>query len=132
MDDIVTTTEAPRAELPPPATVNPDTTQEKRYVGNSFDLYALIAGIVGVTSLAMCFTGNMIIYCLPFVPLVFGIIALRNSARSLDPSRTRTMGWIGVAAGALGVVVLVVLAMLVVVYFVFIFSLIMQTMPRRP
>lgn len=134
MDNSITSIETPRAELPPSATTNP-TTPEKRYEGNSFDLYALIAGIVGITSLGLCFTGNMLIYCLPFVPLVFGIMALRNSARALEPSRTRTMGWIGVAAGAIGIVVLVVFALFMAAYLYFIFTFmgdIIRQMPRRP
>ncbi len=135
MDNILTPTETSPAQLPPPAVPSTEPTTEKRYEGNSFDVYALIAGIVGVTSLGMCFSGNMLVYCLPFVPLVFGIIALRNSARALNPSRTRTMGWIGIAAGVVGVLVLVVFALFVFVYVAFLFTFMgnfLQNLPRRP
>lgn len=136
MDDILTPTpDTPPAQLTPPAVTNTAQAPEPHYEGNSFDLYALIAGIVGVTSFAMCFSGNMLIYCLPFVPLVFGIIALRNSARALNPGRTRTLGWIGIAAGALGVFVLLVFAVFMFVYLAFFFTFmgnILQNLPRRP
>lgn len=139
MDD-TTPIEAAPLEIPPPAQPVPlvaptSTAPETRYEGNSFDLYALIAGIVGVTSLGLCFTGNSLIYCLPFVPLVFGIIALRNSARALNPGRTRTMGWIGVAAGIVGVVTLVCFVLFLTVYIAFIFRIlgnVLPNLPRRP
>lgn len=135
MDELTTAPELPLPASPTLAVPAAPPAPEKRYEGNSFDLYALIAGIVGATSLAMCFSGNMMIYCLPFVPLVFGIIALRNSARALNPSRTRTMGWIGVAAGAFGILVLVLFAVVMMVYFVFIATImgnLFQNLPRRP
>lgn len=135
MDNTIAPPETQSAQLPPPVAPHTVRQLETRYEGNSFDVYALIAGIVGVTSLAMCFTGNMLIYCLPLVPLVFGIIALRNSSRALNPSRTRTMGWIGIAAGALGVLVLLIFAVFMAVYLAFLLTFLgnfMQNLPRRP
>ena len=147
MDDVAAPTPQPEspaplpaasiapAQLPPPAPSAATQAAEPRYEGNSYDLYALIAGIVGITFLGLCFSGNMLFYCLPFVPLVFGIIALRNSSRSLNPSRTRTMGWIGIAAGAVGLLIILVFALFFAVYLAFIFSFmgeIIRNMPRRP
>ncbi len=134
MDDAAPTPEPTERALPVPAVPSPTPEPEKRYEGNSYDLYALIAGIVGITSLGLCFSGNMLLYCLPLIPLVLGIVALRNSSRSLDPSRTRTLGWIGVGAGTFGIAILVLFALFMVVYLTFIFSLMsnfMQNMPQR-
>lgn len=143
MDDNTAAAPQPEPQAPPaqlsspvaPVTAAPAQPAEPHYEGNSFDLYALIAAILGITSLAMCFSGNMLLYCLPFVPLVFGIIALRNSPRALNPSRVRTMGWIGVAAGAVGLVLVLIVVLFLTAYLVFIFSFFgefMRNMPRRP
>ena len=45
----------------------------------------------------MCLSFNMALYCLPLVPLVLGIIALRSAKESINPNRTRNLAWIGIA-----------------------------------
>ena len=72
-------------------------TPQQKYSGNNYDVYALVAGALGGSSLLMCISFNMALYCLPFVPLVLGIIALRKAKESVDPNRTRNLAWVGIA-----------------------------------
>jgi hypothetical protein len=67
-----------------------------KYIGNSYDLIALIAAITGLFSLGTCFLG-LNIYCLPIMLGIIGLIAAKQSA---DPSRTRTLSIIGIATTA--------------------------------
>ncbi|MGE5140245.1 MAG: hypothetical protein ACM3JD_12340, partial [Rudaea sp.] len=93
----------------------PLVTQE--YRGNQYDVYSLIAGTLGGATLAMCVSGNLLLYCLPVAPLVLGIIALRRAPTSVDPQRTRNLAWIGIAGGGLGTLLTLCMLMFLVAYF---------------
>ena len=71
------------------------------YRGNSHDVNALIAALVGVTSLASCF-GFM--YCFPFIAGILGLVSVMNAKYALDPKRTRTLGYIGLGVGIAGLI----------------------------
>ncbi len=104
------------------------------YQGNKYDVYALTAGTLGGTALALCFSGNFLLYCLPVVPLVLGIVALRNARSAVDPQRTRNLAWLGIAGGGLGTLLTLFMILLIILYFGFIFAVIMaslQSVPRR-
>ena len=58
---------------------------EKKYAGNDYDLYAVVAGTLGGSTLLMCISFNMALYCLPLVPFILGIVALRKASASVDP-----------------------------------------------
>ncbi|MGB8644139.1 MAG: hypothetical protein WCF84_02805 [Anaerolineae bacterium] len=113
----------------PPAP--PLITQE--YRGNQYDLYSLLAGTLGGATLLMCFSGGIAYYCLPIVPLVLGIIALRRANTAADPRRTRNLAWIGIAGGGIGTLLLLVMIAFFVLYLGIIFAVIgsgIQSLPR--
>lgn len=73
------------------------------YQGNNNDLNAFLGMIFGVLAIASCCG---ITYCLPFVALLMGIMALINAKDAVDPSRTRQQGIIAILTGgvfALGI-----------------------------
>ena len=74
-------------------------------MGNTYDLAALVALIVGAVLLFICLTCGMGGYCLPFVPIVAGIFALASAAHAADPRRTRLYSWLGIGAGGLYILV---------------------------
>jgi hypothetical protein len=96
---------------------------EKKYSGNDYDLYAVIAGTLGGSTLLMCMSFNMALYCLPIVPLVLGIIALRRANSSVDPGRTRNLALLGIAGGGMGILFLLAMIVLMIVYLCFIFAM---------
>ena len=127
--------------LPPPETAvttptpAPVAAPQPEYRGNNYDLYALLAGTLGGTVLALCFTFNTLLYCLPLAPLALGIIALRNSRAAVDPQRTRNLAWVGIAGGAVGTLALLIGIALFILYFVFIFTFFgnfIRSVPQRP
>ncbi len=95
----------PSSLQPRPEEPSADQSQRTIYRGNSYDLTALIAAIVGVTTLVSCCGGY---YCLPFVGLTLGIIAFVSADQALDTVRTRNLAVIGIAV--MGVIVFAVLA----------------------
>lgn len=96
---------------PPASALPPPPPADLPYRGNTFDLASLIAGILGITTLASC-TG--LAYCLPFVAGIIGLYAFLNAEQSTNPKRTRMVAGIGIAAAALMLffLVLIVLFML--------------------
>jgi hypothetical protein len=96
---------------------------EKKYTGNDYDLYAVIAATLGGSSLLMCMSFNMALYCLPLVPFILGIVALRKASTSVDPARTRNLAWLGIAGGGMGILFLLAMIVLMLLYFVFIFGI---------
>jgi len=86
-------------------------------MGNTYDLAALVALITGGVVLFMLLTCGMGAYCLPFAPIVAGIIALASAARAADPQRTRLYAWLGIGAGGLTLLLTVGLILLYVALF---------------
>lgn len=84
------------------------------FMGNSYDLVALVALIVGAVLLLTCLTCGIGGYCLPLVPLVAGAIGLASAARAADPGRTRLFSWLGIGAGGLAVFLILALLALYV------------------
>ncbi len=99
----------------------------KTYQGNQYDVYALVAGTLGGSVLAMCLSGGAAYYCLPIAPLVLGIVALRHAKTAADPQRTRNLAWVGIAGGGLGMLLTLFVILLLICYFVFIFAMILTT-----
>ncbi len=104
----------------------------EQYRGNQYDIYSLLGATLGGTVLALCFSANFAFYCLPIVPLVLGIIALRNAHASVDPQRTRNLAWVGIAGGGLGTLLTICMIMFFVLYFGFIFLAITSGLPSVP
>lgn len=75
------------------------------YRGNSTDVSALIAMILGLTSLGMCCGAA---YCLPVVGFGLSLVAVLNAKKAHDVKRTRRLGIIGMLTS--GVLVLGIVA----------------------
>ena len=84
------------------------------FMGNTYDLSSLVALIVGAVLLFVCLTCGIGGYCLPFVPIVAGGIALASASRAANPERTRLYSWLGIGAGAFYLLMIVGLIVLYV------------------
>ena len=87
------------------------------YRGNSYDVYAALAVVVGATSLASCMG---FVYCLPFFSGILGLAAMMNAKNALDPKRTQTLGAIGLGVSLLGLFPIVLFFGYMAVMFIFI------------
>ena len=63
------------------------------------------------------------VYCLPLLPLILGIVAVVAARRAAEPRRSRVLGWIGLGSGALTTLLLIALAVVWVVAMVLSFVL---------
>lgn len=90
----------PAADLPGRRTVT--------FMGNTYDLAALGALGSGALVLFSCLTCNMGYYCLPFIPLLLGLVGIVSAREAVNKERTQLWSWIGVGAG----VVVIVMALL--------------------
>jgi len=81
------------------------------FMGNSYDLVAVVAATVGGLMAASCLTCNTIWYCMPVGAIVLGLVGLLSTKEAIDADRTRLLSWIGVAGGAV-VLLLVVLGII--------------------
>ncbi len=75
------------------------------YEGNTTDMIALIALIIGVVSAGMCVPG--LVCLLGPVGIVLSVVALLNAKDARNPKRTRTMAWISVALSSLWIIVMI-------------------------
>ena len=83
---------------------DPTTRRTVTFMGNTYDLAALGALGSGVLVLFSCLTCNLGYYCLPFIPLLLGLVGIVSAREAIDKERTRLWSWLGIGAG---VVVLV-------------------------
>ena len=67
------------------------------YHGNNSDLTALIAAVMGATTLLSCLGG---VYCLPVAVLLLGASAYLNANQAVDARRTRRLAAVGVGVVA--------------------------------
>jgi hypothetical protein len=77
------------------------------FMGNTYDLAALVALITGAVLLFLCLTCGQGMYCLPLAPIVAGFVGLASAARAADPKRTRLYSWLGLGSGCLSVLFVV-------------------------
>ena len=87
------------------------------FMGNSYDLTAVVAVVTGGVIAFSCLTCNLGFYCLPVVPVVLGLVGLLSAEDSVDPSRTRLLSWLGVGGGGI-VLLLMVLALVLYLGFI--------------
>ena len=82
------------------------------FMGNSYDLTAVVAVTAGAMVAIPCVTCNMGYYCLPVVPIVLGLVGLLSAKDSVDAERTRLLSWLGIGGGVLvfGLMILAILA----------------------
>jgi len=99
---------------PPPA--RPTVT----FMGNTYDLASLGALISGSLLMFMCLTCNQGIFCLPFVPIVVGVIGLLSADQAVDAKRTKLWSWLGVGMGGAVLALIGIAVLLYVALFVFV------------
>jgi hypothetical protein len=75
------------------------------YQGNSTDLSALVAGLIGGAALLSC---AGLAWALPFAAFALGLVAWLQAKDSANPNRTRWLAGLGLAGG--GVYLLFILA----------------------
>jgi EamA domain-containing membrane protein RarD len=78
------------------------------FLGNTYDLAALVALTTGAVVLFLCLTCGMGYYCLPLAPIVAGLIGLLSADRAADPQRTRLHSWLGIGGGGLAILLIAV------------------------
>lgn len=111
------------------------------YHGNNYDLVALVAALFGGILLLFCASSITAFLCPPIplvifglialVPLIFGAISLVNAPQSLDPARTRLLGWFGIGGACLVVLAILVLVVGIILFFGFaVFSTPIPSGPR--
>jgi len=71
----------PETDLPEQRTVT--------FMGNTYDLAALGALGSGAVVLFSCLTCNLGYYCLPFIPLLLGLVGIVSAREAIDKERTR-------------------------------------------
>ncbi len=99
-----------------PADADPDENRShKVYRGNSYDLSALAATIIGLVTLASCFGGA---YCLPFAGFLLGLVVYLNADQAIDTRRTKNLALAGM--GFSGFLLLLVAAIFLF-YFMIVF-----------
>jgi hypothetical protein len=113
-EPVVTDTEV---EVAAPEREKPTVT----FMGNSYDLMSVVAVTLGGMILFTCFTCNFGYYCLPFIPVILGIIALISAKDSVDPERTKLLSWIGIGSGAFFIIIGL---LAFIAYFAFLFFVI--------
>ena len=87
------------------------------FEGNNYDLLAIVGVIIGGIMLLSCFTLNLILYCLPIVPVILGAIGLATAKDSVNPERTRLLSWLSLSAGGV-ILLLMILGILGYILFV--------------
>ena len=92
------------------------------YHGNSYDLAAALAAVVGVVTLCSCFGG---IYCLPIIGFALGLIAFLNANQAIDRNRTRNLA----IAGMVGMGFLLVMVVGFILFYVAMFGFIIAAGP---
>ena len=70
------------------------------YQGNTLDVLALVAVVIGVVAFSANFGG---IYLFPIFGIVLGIVAVLQARQSLNPKRTTTLGWVAIGTSAVGI-----------------------------
>ena len=92
--------------------------------GNNYDLMSVVGATLAGGTLFACGTCGFGFYCLPFVPLILGIVGLFSLKESVDPSRTQLLSWFSVGVGTVFVLLILAGIVLYILYFGFIFTMI--------
>lgn len=75
------------------------------FMGNTYDLAALGALGSGALVLFSCLTCNLGYYCLPFIPLLLGLVGIVSAREAVNKERTQLWSWLGIGAGVIVIVV---------------------------
>ena len=79
--------------------------------GNSYDLASVVGVTTGAIVLLTCATCNFGYYCLPFIPVILGIVGLVAARDSVNPERTKLLSWLSLGSGAI-ILLLIFLAVI--------------------
>jgi len=71
------------------------------FMGNTYDLAALGALASGALVLFSCVTCNLSFYCLPFIPLLLGLVGIVSAREAVNEERTKLWSWLGIGAGVI-------------------------------
>jgi len=92
--------------------------------GNSYDLMSVITVTIAGVLLFVCGTCNVGFYCLPFIPVILGVVSLLSLKDAVDPERTRLLSWIGISIGTVFSLIILAIIAIYVLYVVFLFTII--------
>ena len=101
--------------------VQPATRPEITFQGNNYDLMSVVGVVIGGSVLFTCATCNFGFYCLPFIPIILGIIGLLTTKDAVDPDRTRLLSWISIGSGT---AILILIGLFILAYLGFFFFMI--------
>jgi len=90
-------TEVEAIPIPTP----PNTSAEITFQGNNYDLMSVVGVTTGGIALLTLGTCGLGTYCLPFLPILLGVIGLVVAKDSIDPDRTKRFSWISIGAGGI-------------------------------
>jgi hypothetical protein len=96
---------------------------QRVYEGNTFDIAAFVALVMGVVTLLVCGTMGYLMYCLPVFPLVLGIAGLATAQKSVDPKRSRLLSGIGLGTGGITLLLAFVFFLVWTVLMLFVIAL---------
>jgi hypothetical protein len=122
------TNRAPEKRNKEPGTAAPSQRPRVTFRGNSYDLTALAALVIGIIVVLMCVTLGQAVYCLPVAAVALGIIGLVMARDAIDPERTRLWSWLGIGSGGLTILLA---AALMLTYFLCAFFAMLLSFNRR-
>ena len=105
-------------------TEQPASPPEITFWGNNYDLMSVVSASIAGSTLFACGTCSVGFYCLPFLPLILGIVGLFSLKDSVDHNRTKMLSWISISIGLIFVLLIVALMLFYILYFAFIFFII--------
>lgn len=76
------------------------------FMGNTYDLMSMGALATAAFTLLSCLTCNMTFYCLPFLPLILGLVGLLQAREAVDEKRTRLWSWLGIGGGGVALLLM--------------------------
>ena len=128
VDNVISDADTPTPEEPveaePPVRVDVGSGSKPvvTFRGNNYDLMSVVGASIAGATLFACGTCGFGFYCLPFIPLILGVVGLFSLKESVDPDRTKLLSWAGIAVGSL--FVLLILAGILFYIFIFTFSIV--------
>lgn len=90
--------------------------------GNTYDVAALGALASGALVLFTCLTCGMGYFCLPFIPMLLGLVGIAAARDAIDEERTKLWSWLGIGAGVIVVLGLILGVLLSCLFFAMIGS----------
>lgn len=84
-----------------PIPTSPSAATEITFQGNNYDLMSVVGVTTGGIALLTLGTCGLGTYCLPFLPILLGIIGLVVAKDSINPDRTKRFSWISIGAGSI-------------------------------